>query len=163
MFGENLGTYRKGVVILFANCKYECVEWGEEKRSFQLKATVMGETSSVWNYNFVLQLGRVTEILWDFLARLPFTSGSRALGIGESSPRLKNKNVMFFEQMFFHLYMWHPFVLFYFYFYFFPPMPPRVVVDLVILPPGHSRIVTDFWGWDAVTLSRWCEWWYRRM
>ena len=22
-------------------------------------------------------------------------------------------------------------------------------VDFVVLPPGHGRIVTDFWGWDA--------------
>jgi len=21
--------------------------------------------------------------------------------------------------------------------------------DLVVFPPGHGRIVTDFWGWDA--------------
>ena len=30
-----------------------------------------------------------------------------------------------------------------------PPMPPHVLVDFVILPPGHGRSVTDFWGWDA--------------
>ena len=23
------------------------------------------------------------------------------------------------------------------------------VVDFVVLPPGHGRSVTDFWGWDA--------------
>ena len=28
-------------------------------------------------------------------------------------------------------------------------MPPHVLVDFVVLPPGHGRIVTDFWGWDA--------------
>ena len=22
-------------------------------------------------------------------------------------------------------------------------------VDLVVLPPGHGRSVTDFWGWDT--------------
>ena len=22
-------------------------------------------------------------------------------------------------------------------------------VDFVVLPPGHGRSVTDFWGWDA--------------
>jgi hypothetical protein len=57
----------------------------------------MRETGSVSNYNleFVLQLGRVTEILRFLLARLPFTSGSRALGAGECSPRPKNKNVVF--------------------------------------------------------------------
>ena len=46
-----------------------------------------------------------------------------------------------------------------------PPMPPHVLVYVVVLPPGHGRSVTDFWGWGrpwgAVTLSRWCEWWYR--
>ena len=31
-----------------------------------------------------------------------------------------------------------------------PPMPPpHVLVDFVVLPPGHGRSVTDFWGWDA--------------
>ena len=29
-------------------------------------------------------------------------------------------------------------------------MPPHVLlVDFVVLPPGHGRNVTDFWGWDA--------------
>jgi len=32
---------------------------------------------------------------------------------------------------------------------FFCPMPPHVLVDFVVLPPGHGRSVTDFWGWDA--------------
>ena len=32
---------------------------------------------------------------------------------------------------------------------FFCPMPPHVLVDLVVLPPGHGRSVTDFWGWYA--------------
>jgi len=30
-----------------------------------------------------------------------------------------------------------------------PMPPPHVLVDFVILPPGHGRSVTDFWGWDA--------------
>jgi len=30
-----------------------------------------------------------------------------------------------------------------------PPMPPHVLVDFVVFPPGHGRSVTDFWGWDA--------------
>ena len=35
-------------------------------------------------------------------------------------------------------------------FFFSPPMPPHVLlVDFVVLPPGHGRNVTDFWGWDA--------------
>jgi len=29
------------------------------------------------------------------------------------------------------------------------PRPPHVLVDFVVLPPGHGRSVTDFWGWDA--------------
>ena len=28
-------------------------------------------------------------------------------------------------------------------------MPPHVLVDFVVLPPGHGRNLTDFWGWDA--------------
>ena len=28
-------------------------------------------------------------------------------------------------------------------------MPPHVLVDFVVLPPGHGRSLTDFWGWDA--------------
>jgi len=33
--------------------------------------------------------------------------------------------------------------------FFFCPMPPHVLVVFVILPPGHGRSVTDFWGWAA--------------
>ena len=33
------------------------------------------------------------------------------------------------------------------------PPPPKChqmsFVDFVVLPPGHGRSVTDFWGWDA--------------
>jgi len=25
----------------------------------------------------------------------------------------------------------------------------HVLVDFVVLPPGHGRSETDFWGWDA--------------
>ena len=32
---------------------------------------------------------------------------------------------------------------------FFPPMPPHVLVDFMVFPPGHGRSVTDFWVWDA--------------
>jgi len=32
---------------------------------------------------------------------------------------------------------------------FFGPTPPHVLVDFVVLPPGHGRGVTDFRGWDA--------------
>ena len=28
-------------------------------------------------------------------------------------------------------------------------MPPHVLVDFVVLPPGHGRSATDFWGWYA--------------
>ena len=28
-------------------------------------------------------------------------------------------------------------------------MPPRVLVDFVVVPPGRGRNVTDFRGWDA--------------
>ena len=28
--------------------------------------------------------------------------------------------------------------------FFFSPMPPHVLVDLVVLPPGHGSSVTDF-------------------
>ena len=28
-------------------------------------------------------------------------------------------------------------------------MPPHVLMDFVVLPPGHGRSVTDFSGWDA--------------
>jgi len=33
--------------------------------------------------------------------------------------------------------------------FFFGPMTPHVLVDFVVLPPGHDRGVTDFWDWDA--------------
>ena len=33
--------------------------------------------------------------------------------------------------------------------FFFLPMPPHVLVDFVVLPPGHGRSVTDFSVWDA--------------
>jgi len=26
---------------------------------------------------------------------------------------------------------------------------PHVLVDFIVLPPGHGSSVTDFWGWDA--------------
>ena len=29
-------------------------------------------------------------------------------------------------------------------------MPPHVLVDFVVLPPGQGSSVTDFWGWDAL-------------
>jgi hypothetical protein len=29
------------------------------------------------------------------------------------------------------------------------PMPPHVLMDFVVFPPGHGSSVTDFWGWDA--------------
>jgi len=29
------------------------------------------------------------------------------------------------------------------------PMSPHVLVDFVVLPPGHGRSVTSFWSWDA--------------
>jgi len=45
---------------------------------------------------------------------------------------------------------------------FFCPMPPHGLVDFAVLPPGHGRSVTEGRPWGAVTLSRWCEWWYRR-
>ena len=28
-------------------------------------------------------------------------------------------------------------------------MPPHVLVDFAVLPPGHGSSVTDLWGWDA--------------
>ena len=28
-------------------------------------------------------------------------------------------------------------------------MPPHVLEDFLVLPPGHGSSVTDFWGWDA--------------
>ena len=30
-----------------------------------------------------------------------------------------------------------------------PMPPPRVLVNFVVLPPGHGSSVTDSWGWDA--------------
>ena len=39
---------------------------------------------------------------------------------------------------------WEPHQLFSF-----CPMPPHVLVDFVVLPPGHGRSVTEFWGWDV--------------
>jgi len=32
-------------------------------------------------------------------------------------------------------------------------MPPHVLVDFVVLPPGHGSSVTDFWGWEPMRLS----------
>ena len=32
---------------------------------------------------------------------------------------------------------------------FFPQCHHMSFVDFVVLPPGHGRSVTDFWGWDA--------------
>jgi len=29
------------------------------------------------------------------------------------------------------------------------PTPPHVLMDFVVLPPGHDRSVTDFWDLDA--------------
>ena len=29
------------------------------------------------------------------------------------------------------------------------PVPPHVLVDFVVLPPGRGSSVTDFRGWDA--------------
>ena len=34
-------------------------------------------------------------------------------------------------------------------FFFFGPMPPHVLVDFMVLPPGRGRSVTNFQGWDA--------------
>ena len=34
-------------------------------------------------------------------------------------------------------------------YFYFGPMPPRVLVDFVVLPPGHGSSVADFWGWDT--------------
>jgi len=28
-------------------------------------------------------------------------------------------------------------------------MPPHVLVDFVVFPPGHGKSVADFWVWDA--------------
>jgi len=36
------------------------------------------------------------------------------------------------------------------------PMPPHVLVDFVVLPSGHGRSVTDFWGWDAYEVQLRC-------
>ena len=35
------------------------------------------------------------------------------------------------------------------YIFFFPLNAPHVLVDFVVLPPGHGRSVTDCWGWNA--------------
>ena len=45
-------------------------------------------------------------------------------------------------------------------FSFFCPVPPHVLVDFVVLPPGHGSSVTDFWGWDAHEAQ--FEWWHRK-
>jgi len=29
------------------------------------------------------------------------------------------------------------------------PVPPHVLVDFVVLPPGHGRSITDFWAWET--------------
>jgi len=34
-------------------------------------------------------------------------------------------------------------------FFFFNPMPHMSLTDFVVFPPGHTRSVTDFSGWDA--------------
>ena len=34
-------------------------------------------------------------------------------------------------------------------YFFFPNTTTCPFVDFVVLPPGHGRSVTDFWGWDA--------------
>jgi hypothetical protein len=31
----------------------------------------------------------------------------------------------------------------------FYPMPPHVLKDFVVFPPGHGSSVTDFCGWEA--------------
>jgi len=33
--------------------------------------------------------------------------------------------------------------------FFFSPMPPHVLMDFMVFPPGHGRCVTDFRGWEA--------------
>ena len=33
--------------------------------------------------------------------------------------------------------------------FFSPQMPPHVLVDFVVLPPGHGSSVTDLCRWDA--------------
>ena len=35
-------------------------------------------------------------------------------------------------------------------------MPPHVLADFVVLPPGHGRSVTDFWGWDVHEVQLLC-------
>ena len=35
-------------------------------------------------------------------------------------------------------------------------MPPHVLVDFLVLPPGHGRSVTDFCGWDALEAQLRC-------
>jgi len=41
------------------------------------------------------------------------------------------------------------------FFFLFGPMPPHVLVDFVVLPPGHGRSVTDFSVWDAHEAQMW--------
>jgi len=41
------------------------------------------------------------------------------------------------------------YILVYIELFFCRPMPPHVLVDFVVLPPGHGMSVTDFWVWDA--------------
>ena len=40
--------------------------------------------------------------------------------------------------------------------FFFCPLPPHVLVDFVVLPPGHGSSVTDFWGWEAHVVQLRC-------
>ena len=40
---------------------------------------------------------------------------------------------------------------------FFCPMPPHIFVDFLVLPPGHGRSVTYFWGWDALEAQLRCR------
>ena len=42
---------------------------------------------------------------------------------------------------------WHPKYIEWTFFFF--PKPHVLLVDFVVLPPGHGRNVTDFWVWDA--------------
>ena len=34
-------------------------------------------------------------------------------------------------------------------FFYFSPMPPPVLMNLVVFPPGCGYSVADLWGWDA--------------
>jgi hypothetical protein len=45
----------------------------------------------------------------------------------------------------------------------FPQCHHMSLMDFVVSPLGCGRGLTDFWGWDAVTLSRWGGWWYMNM